>query len=788
MAAIPDNPLAYNAYIEEMRAVQYPMLKDETYLDHAGTTLYSKALMDRFHSDMMGSLFGNPHSASSSSQRSTQVVEDVRLELLRFFKADPEVYDLVFTANATAAIKLVMEAFRSQDGGFWYGYHVDSHTSLVGVRESAKDSRCFKNDEEVERWIAAAQDDNTATTRLFAYPAQSNMNGRRLPLDWTSEIRDSSASSIYTLLDAAAYASTSPLDLAPTGSTPDFVALSLYKIFGFPDLGALIVRKESAHLFSKRPYFGGGTVDMVVLIKEQWHARKTGAIHEQLEDGTLPIHSIIALKAAIITHSELFESMDRVAQHTAALARQLRDGLAAMKHSNERPVTTTYQDQKSKYGPLVAFNLRNSQGEWTSNTEVEKVAEVKGIHLRTGGLCNPGGVATSLGLKPWEMKENFSAGHRCGSENDIMNGKPTGMIRVSLGAMSTLRDVQTFLSFIDEFFVEKSILPIRTDSPMLVEDCDSSDLRVEYLTVYPVKSCAGWQVPLGTPWEIRREGLAWDREWCIVHQGTGAALSQKRYPRMALIRPDLDFKAGILLIRLVGNHEAVSVPLSLDPSYYAPGDSRHGDATVCGDIVKARLYTSSAVAAFLTAAVGVPCTLARFPSTSVVGSSARHSKSHLKPLDQQINTPRPILLSNESPILTINRASVNRLNEQIKSKGGKAAHPSVFRANIVLADDSRSPPGHEEPWAEDQWDSMQVGGRDGPIFDFLGGCRRCQMVCVDQDTAEKDEEPFVTLAKTRRFGGKVLFGVHTAMARQQGGGGGWPTIRVGDTVKTKSCA
>jgi molybdenum cofactor sulfurtransferase len=185
-ADIMDDPIAYNNYVEGMRETQYPMLKDATYLDHAGTTLYSKALMERFHTDMLGNLFGNPHSASPSSQQSTQLVEDARLELLRFFKADSEEYDLVFTANATAAIKLVMEACREQEDGFWYGYHVDSHTSLVGVRESAQEHRCFGSDEEVDSWIEAGKEDTTRRAKLFAYPAQSNMNGRRLPLDWTA--------------------------------------------------------------------------------------------------------------------------------------------------------------------------------------------------------------------------------------------------------------------------------------------------------------------------------------------------------------------------------------------------------------------------------------------------------------------------------------------------------------------------------------------------------------------------------------------------------------------------
>lgn len=784
MVDIPDEPTDYDAYIEEMRKAQYPMLGQTTYLDHAGITLYSKALMDRFHADMMGNLFGNPHSASQSSQHSTQLVEDVRLRLLQFFGADSELYDLVFTANATAAIKLVAEAFREQEGGFWYGYHADSHTSSVGVRELAREHRCFETDAEVNCWINSSEEYSTMV-KLFAYPAQSNMNGRRLPRQWTTALRQSGEMRTYTLLDAAAYVSTSPLDLSHIESSPDFVTVSLYKIFGFPDLGALLVRKDAANVFSKRSYFGGGTVDMVVTLKEQWHAKKAGSLHEQLEDGTLPIHSIIALKAAMQVHWELFGSMERIARHTAMLARKLHEDLSAMKHGNGKRVAQIYRSSGCSHGPVVAFNLRNSRDEWISNTEVEKLASVKQIQFRTGGLCNPGGVATSLGLAPWEMKENFSAGHRCGSENDIMNGKPTGMIRVSLGAMSTMFDVTRLLSFVSEFFLDPLESTSRADSPMQnLCPVTSPRLRIERLTVYPVKSCAGWQIPYGTQWEVRREGLAWDREWCIVHQGTGAALSQKKHPRMALIRPHLDFEAGKLYIRRVGSAEQISVPLSLDPSLFASGNLKEGNTNVCGDTVKARLYTSDAIATFLTNAVGVPCTLARFPSSHNATSVGRHSKSHLRSSYQQPGIARPILLSNESPILTINRSSLNRLNEQIKAKGGKAAHPAVFRANIVLADSSHLAPGQERPWAEDEWECMQVGGPDGPKLEFLGGCRRCQMLCVDQESAEKSEEPFVTLAKTRRFGGRILFGVHTALADRRSVGG-WPTIRVGDAVETQ---
>ncbi len=59
------------------------------------------------------------------------------------------------------------------------------------------------------------------------------------------------------------------------------------------------------------------------------------------------------------------------------------------------------------------------------------------------------------------------------------------------------------------------------------------------------------------------------------------------------------------------------------------------------------------------------------------------------------------------------------------------------------------------------------------------------MICVDQDTAEKNEEPFVTLAKTRRFESKIFFGSHMCHMPSKGAKkeNQYPTIRVGDIVK-----
>lgn len=356
--------------------------------------------------DMMSNLYGNPHSASPSSQLSTNRVEDVRLRVLQFFNADPEDFDIVFLANATAGIKLVMDAFREQEGGFSYSYHKDAHTSIVGVRENAVASRCL-DDQDVERWLAGGEDMALENVPyLFAYPAQSNLDGRRLPLSWTGKARCLQASApIYTLLDASALVSTSQLDLSDIKTAPDFTVLSFYKIFGFPDLGALIVRKDSGAILQKRKYFGGGTVDTVLSVKEQWHVLKESSLHETLEDGTMPFHNIMALDAAIDTHKELYGTIDRISRHTSFLAKKLYNGLISLRHANSEPVCIMHSKGfASKHdidsqGPIIAFNVRNSNGAWVSNTEFERLASVKKFHIRSGGLCNPGGVATALNLE-----------------------------------------------------------------------------------------------------------------------------------------------------------------------------------------------------------------------------------------------------------------------------------------------------------------------------------------------------------------------------------------------------
>ncbi|KAL8720580.1 MAG: hypothetical protein Q9225_002569 [Loekoesia sp. 1 TL-2023] len=467
-------PEFYPTHISQIRRKEYPLLNKTTYLDHAGTTIYPRSLMSEFSELMKANLLGNPHSESPSSSLATHYVETARHRMLRFFRADPEHFDLIFVANATAAIKMVAEGVR--DESLWVGYHGDAHTSLVGLRQLANaGSRCFYSDAEVDEWLSQGpalhiqekSKRGAQTIGLFAYPGQSNMNGRRLPLDWPGRLRRAAArtnSKMYTLFDAAALVSTTQLDLSDHVNAPDFTALSFYKIFGFPDLGALIVRKDAGHVLLNRTYFGGGTVDMVINGAgiDAWHATRQTSLHEALEDGTGAFHSIAALHCAVDVHTRLFGSMTQVSQHANHLAATLYDQMSSLTHSNGRPICTIYKSRTANYrdrktqGPTIAFNIRDVRGNWVGKSSFEHLAMKYGIQLRTGGVCNPGGIALYLNLSPEELRENFAEGLRCGNGIDEMHGKPTGIVRVSFGAMSSMREVETFMNLLHKF-IDKDV-------------------------------------------------------------------------------------------------------------------------------------------------------------------------------------------------------------------------------------------------------------------------------------------------------------------------------------------
>ena len=73
---------------------------------------------------------------SHSSQKSAVCAEEARSNVLAFFDAPATEYTVIFTSNATGAMRLVGEAFPFvEDSAYVLG--MDSHNSVNGIRQFA---------------------------------------------------------------------------------------------------------------------------------------------------------------------------------------------------------------------------------------------------------------------------------------------------------------------------------------------------------------------------------------------------------------------------------------------------------------------------------------------------------------------------------------------------------------------------------------------------------------------------------------------------------------------------
>jgi molybdenum cofactor sulfurtransferase len=419
-------------------------------MDHAGATLYPVSLVQDHSKDLTSHLLSNPHSRSPSSIATENQVTNIRQRVLQSFNANPEFFDVVFVANATAGIKLVADGFAASAQGFRYKYLTDAHTSLVGLGQLAS-ARQSLSEDEVHKWLNDTSEQERPTQPgLFAYPAQSNMTGRRFPLSWPTKLRETHPG-WYCLLDGASYLTTTPLDFYDFNAAPDFTVLSFYKIFGYPDLGAVVVKKDSGSMLVQRKFFGGGSRGGVTV--NGFHIPQT-TLYEALEDGTLPFHTILALDHAFNNFSRLFGGHSQVARHASLVASLAHRLLASLHHRNGYPVCKIYSNLG--HGPIIAFNLYDENASPIGYVDFEKKSSLRGFALRTGGMCNPGGIQKHCGLSEDDLRHLFlDIGKRCNDTNDIIDGKTIGAIRISFGACSNVEDVVALVEFIKEIYVAK---------------------------------------------------------------------------------------------------------------------------------------------------------------------------------------------------------------------------------------------------------------------------------------------------------------------------------------------
>jgi uncharacterized protein YcbX len=124
------------------------------------------------------------------------------------------------------------------------------------------------------------------------------------------------------------------------------------------------------------------------------------------------------------------------------------------------------------------------------------------------------------------------------------------------------------------------------------------------------------------------------------------------------------------------------------------------------------------------------------------------------------------------PLLLTTGESLAALNDWILEGRFAAEGPLPmrrFRPSVVVTGASA--------WAEDGWRLLRIGEA---TFRVAKGCDRCVFTTIDPRTSVKGREPLVTLARYRRWDGKVWFGVNLIPDLVPGGPA---VIRSGDPVE-----
>ena len=760
------------------------------YLDNAGGALPTASQLSDILQAAGDAVVGNPHSTGPAAAAGAAAMESARHLVLEHFCGERACeWELVWTSGATSALRAAAEAFPFSPQRSHLLFTHNAHTSVLGMRllaaaagaswtccplgdlQTAADA--WRSQHETGENVGpqgrdcpqASWSNSTTHHHLAVIPLECNLTGDRVAArSAVSAIMAGQVAGMpsdggqwWVMLDAAKAAATSVVDVPATGAA--MCCVSLYKLFGEPTgLGALLVRSDLARLLNGQGgrYFGGGSVASV-LAGEDYHVPKP-SVAAAMSGGTPHYRGALSVPAGFAALQRL-GGMATIEAHVAALAGELVQRLLALRHANGQPAVTIYgarsafaqaRDATSagrdlgavcapQAGPIVAFNVHRQDGSTIGYAEVLKLAALHTppIQLRGGCCCNPGGCQAALGLSSDDVRGAAASGKQCGDDFDLLSdGRPTGVVRASLGKDSLWEDVDALLSFLSATFVAE--IDVAPDvRPLHPPECVTTRLGALY--VYPIKSCAAFNAKCW--WMDATSGrLLFDREWAMV-DGRGEVMRLTAYPKLALIRPAIDLDAETLTLQMEGMPPHI-VPLLGDGTgtYLTTGGEGGERISVCTRDCDVHEFGGAATTQWLSKALGVRCRMVR----------------HREPRGDASG----VAFANEAPMLLVAQSAVDHLNAALRASGEPPVSTRHFRPNIVLADSGSRAMGQVHL----SWDRVELANGAATLR-VTGPCSRCSMVEIDPTSGHRHGAVMRALAKHHRVGARLLFGFFCSLDR-----------------------
>lgn len=222
-------------------------------------------------------------------------------------------------------------------------------------------------------------------------------------------------------------------------------------------------------------------------------------------------------------------------------------------------------------------------------------------------------------------------------------------------------------------------------------------MRIVSMHVYPVKSMRGIPVERTV---LTPSGLLGDRRFMVVDP-SGQFITQRECGALAQI--EVLPQAGYLLLRRGDEEQMVAIP--------------------SGTRMKVAVWRSIVDTAVAADSVNEKLSAWIGREAKLVFADAQAERT-ANP--DWAGEGVPVGFADGYPVLVTTTGSLAALNQYLTENGQLAVGMDRFRPNIVVDCD--------EPWAEDGWSALEIGGVG---LDLVKPCERCVMTTRDQLTGEQ---------------------------------------------------
>lgn len=391
-------------------------------LDNAATTPVLKKVMKAVlkASENYGSI---ARGDGQKSQYSSDLYEECRRYVIKYFNAPLNKYTAIFVSNTTEGINKLSNILIKNKNDIVITSRMEHHSNDLPWRGKC-DLKYVEVDEkgriimeELEEMFSIYQD----RIKYVTITGASNVTGYITDIRMVAKLAHKYGAKL--IVDGAQLVPHRAINICGKEDDDyiDFLIFSAHKVYAPFGSGAIIGLRDELEKYPPDTK-GGGTVERVLDDEIIWLSTP-----EKNEAGSPNFFGAVALMQALKEMNKI--GFELIESNEKKLLKMLIDG---MKNFERVILYGDNENIEDRLGIMV-FNIDRLCYEMVG----EYLASIRGIAVRQGGFCAHPYTRRLLGIKNDEIEEYIKK-----------NGMP-GMVRVSLGAYNSEKEVNIFLETIE---------------------------------------------------------------------------------------------------------------------------------------------------------------------------------------------------------------------------------------------------------------------------------------------------------------------------------------------------